>query len=411
MPFKAGGFYFPTSTGTFQLPTDFEVQGGLFFGGNFVGEDVVVSLSHPCIFFGMAWREVGGAIDAQSVSNSVNAGVNVKPSPIMCIDTTGTVMKYRANLVSFDSDGITLNAVVAAPGSGYLVHYLLWGEFDGANGIAANVGPITVPYRPLTGIGFNYRTAGAVRDGAVDGESTTMWVGGANWPDIEAGGNERSWATAGFARLQTVGFNGFTQVLANTLPGPQFQSPINFMTGDGILTIDEERLYMWRNALGEIDILASGGPHRYFGQWWTGEGYHDFIGVNPVLGGGGGFTAGGAVEDIEAAWFAGIVGGNEGGLDATNRMTLGVCTKDTEGNGYQGCVAVTRDGSTGYQSQETCVVDGLDGTNALAASAVLSGKNIITTTEIAGAAGGDGPVAFTYEDELPHQQFFRVVHR
>lgn len=408
MAFKAGGFYFPTSSGNFYVDVGFEPQGAMFFGSNISDEDVMVATSYPGIFYGMIWRTMAGSLDSQCVANSMLYGINVKPHPIVMPSTTGTAEDYRAELGSFDPEGFTLN--VTNPASApRLIHYLVWGEFDGANGAASNAGTIALPYRPLTGIGFNYRTSSGIRDGSEDGAYNTMYVGGANWPDIESppSHTNRTWGTAGFSRIYTVDFNGFVLTRANFNPPQQFNTAINFMTGDGILTIDEEILRMWRDENEDIVIEATGGPFRYFGQWWTGEGYASHITVPSTLGGQATFTAGGSVDAIGAAWFAGILGDSDGGLNTSCRMTLGVLTDE-----YQGCVAASREGAGwAFQSQNMCVVESFDeGVGGVrAASAEIIGKEIITTTEIADSAQNASPVAFVYQDDEDIQQFFRIL--
>lgn len=408
--YRAGSFYFPTGGGSFSVVTGFQPQGIMFFGTNIAPEDTMIATSFPGIFFGMVWLDyLTGVPDAQCCANSMLHGINVKPDPIVMPDSTGCNADFHAQLGSLDAEGFTLNVVTPAPGS-RLVHYLAWGDFDGAGGTHQGGGLATypVPYRPTTGIGFNYRTSGGLRDGCEDGPYNSFYVGGSNWPDEEQPPNHsnRTWGTAGFSRVITIGATGFVTSQANVNPQNAFKNAINFTTGDGISALAEERGYMWRNANEDIETDIGGGPIKFYGQWWTGEGFAEHINLADSVAGESVF---GAPFDIEAAWFAGAIGSNQSGLSTSSRMFLGVLTEE-----YQGCVAASREGGGwAFQSKELCLVEAFDEDTGgiLAGSARLAGDTIVSTTEIATSPGTNPtPVAFTYGDvELP--QFFRVLHK
>lgn len=370
------------------------------FGSNITAEDVMVATSFPGIAFGMAWKHYStGALDQQSVGNSMLHGINVKPAALVMPDDTGCSEAYRVTVTSFDADGFTCSmSNVTVPGA--LVHYLAWGEMDGAGGVVANSGTFAVDYRALTGIGFNYRTSGGIRDGCEDGIYNTMYVGGANWPDDEnpPTHSNRTWGTAGFSRLITIGTMGFVVARANINPSPQFDSAINFTTGDFPPIVNENYGRMWRNASEDIQIAMGGGPLKYYGQWWTGEGYHNSCSADAVLGGENLFVAGGAVEEIEAAWFAGVLGSNESGLGTSSRMMLGVITDE-----HQAVVGASREGGGwAYQSRNKCMIDNFDETTGglLAASGVIEDEIIRFTTEEASAPANGNVVCFSYGPDV-----------
>jgi len=360
----------------------------------------MVATAFPCIGFGMAWLDwITGALDQQSVANSMLHGINVKIAALVMPQTAGCTEAYRLVVTSFDANGFSYNfSNVTVPGCP--VHYLIWGEFEGAGGVTSNAGSFNVPYRALTGIGFNYRTSGGIRDGCENGDYNTMWVGGANWPDEEAppSHNNRTWGTAGFARLITIAANGFVESLANFAPSTQFQSAINFTTGDFPPIINESRGYMWRNASEDVQISIGGGPLRYYGQWWTGEGYHFHINDS------GTFVT---PNEVEAAWFAGIIGPNGSGLGTSSRMMLGVLTPDHQAV----CAASREGGGWAFQSRNMCVVTNFDETAGTlrAASGEIVGEDIVMTPEITSAPNVGGTVAFTYSEEIEQQQFFRII--
>ena len=397
MAFKSGTIIAASGSGSEDL--GFEPQGMLCFGSNFTAEDVMTATSFPALGFGMAWKDWNtGALDQQSVANSMLHGINVKPAVLVMPQTQGCTEAYRLAITSLNATGFSYsfsNVTV----SGCPVHYLAWGEFDGAGGTPSNSGTFNVPYRALTGIGFNYRTSGGIRDGCENGNYNTMYVGGANWPDEEdpPTHNNRTWGTVGFSRLITIAANGFVAEQANFAPSPQFQSAINFTTGDFPPIVNENRGYMWRNASEDVQISMGGGPLRFYGQWWTGEGYHNFV---PTA---GTFTA---PMDIEAAWFAGAIGSTESGLSTSSRMMVGVLTPEHQAV----CAASREGGGWAFQSRDMCIVSNFDETSGglHASSGEIVAGEIETEVEIATAAAGSA-VAFTYGDDEDHQQFFRIT--
>lgn len=382
MNWASGNFLFPTSTGAFTVTgLDFQPQMLFFIGTNNATEDVLVASANPGMFFGMTWLDyLTGLPDSQSVSLIMNAGINVKPDPIVMAATLGCDVDYAASLTSLNPTGFTLNVTNAASANRPIT-WLAGGAFDDAEG-SANLATAVynIGWKALAAFMINYRTSGGIRDGCESGQYTSLYLGCASYPKVDAVPTygDRSWGSGGTSRFQITGVQGFTKAKANITPNPQFNSAINISTGDFPPIVIEDRIYFYRSSDTEVTSEPHGGPLRFMVQWWSGEAWCNSFIPAQAQGGLSVFTSGNAfLNDIEAAIYVGVLGPDAEGLSATSRLAIGLMARDQE----QGVVAANRDGYM-FQSRSMSVCDIADASGVHAASGVIDGDHIDFTTEL-----------------------------
>lgn len=391
--FKAGSFYFPTSTGSFAITgTGFEPQGIIFFGGNQATEDSLLTPSTPAIFFGMTWLDLAtGLPDSQALSN-IAYGDAFKPDPIVCCGNAGCNIEYRASLVSLDADGFTLNATVAAPGS-RLVHYLAWGEQPHSNGTSIageSNNTLTLGYHPSTILAFHHWVNANARDMChPSGVYFSMGVANQS-PDLSPPpygrqSNAMVIAMRTFSQLGAIGynttwmnpFNGASPAISNSVrPWVAGSILTTFDHAHPTPTLDGTNLFYG----------ATGYPTRDSVAWWDCEGQVRRVN-GPTVGDTVTYTAAPHVGDVEAAFFFGNTGyTSEGILDPRPCLTFGVLTPD-----YQGCVGLdfrpVSDPPSFFQSKQTCYLGHVFGDDVVAASGVISGRDVTLTGERFPAVG------------------------
>ena len=374
---------FPTSTGLFSISDlPFEPQGIFFIGTNSAVEDTQISVTHPAIFFGMVWIDyLTDLPDSQAVCLVMGHGINVKPHPIVCASSTGCAEDYRAELLSINSDGFTLN--VTNPASADRpISWMAYGGYEYARG-SANLSQGTayvIGAKVLTAFAINYRTSGSIRDGCEDGLYTTLYLGGCSYPTVDDPPNygTRFWGSAGTSHFSTTGGQGFTRTDWNINPSPQFDSAINIDTGDFPPIVLENRIKLWRVDDVTIQAGGSGGPLRWMSQWWQAECYVNNHTPPSTVGNTNSWISGNVfLDDIQAAMYIGITGPEGEGGSAVGRLTIGFITDDS-----QGCVAAAEVGSYLFQSTQTVLVARLDSVGVIAASGELDGDRINVTTEL-----------------------------
>jgi hypothetical protein len=392
--FKAGYFYFPTS-GTSHAVTGlgFQPQGIIFFGGNQSTEDAIVHTANPGLFFGMAWRDAtSGSVDYQSISNAM-MGVRWRPYPISCI-TSGTGIDYEASAVTFDSDGFTLTISNTASAS-RLVHYLAWGDHDGAAGTSightASVGAdydyTGLGYRPLSALAFSMFSSGASRDGA-NGGAAYFTMGTNNFPFDDPESTSNGGAITFWGSTQTA--DGLTQSYLNFSQTFIQASVAGGLIGQWIGNIDHARPTPDWDSDG-IRISLFGYPNRTQATWWSCEGQH--IGVtSPDVGDVNSYTATAPrIPAVEAALFFGTTGyGDESQAKGQVNVAYmyGVLTKD-----YQGVVAwdtglgpAPADDPHFFQSRQMCYAESMTNSGLRASSGEIFGNTVRLTGEIADTA-------------------------
>lgn len=382
MAYKAGHFYFPTSGGSFGVDLPFEPQGVALFGGNQSTEDALLTGGNPGLFFGMIWRTIGTeAVDYQSQSNTA-FGVHWQNKPITCA-SSGTGVDYEASSATLDSDGFTINVTTPASGS-RLVHYLAWGEFDGAHGASMVEGTSTftgMGYRPFTALMFNMFAAGSVRNGR-NGSSNYYTMGVSNWPeeeDLNDAINNNIMAIT-FRTFTSMGSIGYTQQFANF-----FDTSIAIGVHShiaGTYLSDIEHFEPWPTHLSDgVRVRLFGSPNRSSTAWWSGEGSSHFVST-PDEAAQTTVTARQNLDAAEAALFFGVEYGEEQFLSPHCAYHFGVLTED-----YQGCVAfdtaIGGSPATGtpsfFQSKQYCLADNIRSTGMRVASGELSGRDVILT--------------------------------
>lgn len=401
MAYKAGGFYMPTSPGPFVVDgLGFTPQGVMFMGGNQAAEDVVLSPSNAGAFFGMAWRDVlTDAIDQQALFSGAPTMFNFRPSAITCAASSGSVQDYRADIVSFDGDGFTLNVTTPAPGA-RPIHYLAWGEFEGAHGTGDGVSfdnahlTFNLPYRPGVGLMYHFWPTGGVRDRIGNGGNYfSMGVG--NWPRELLTPSPHGPVTHGGASairvFSQLGAVGYTQQLSGAFGDSATSLTIRpWVAGSYLTAIDHLAPQPnWDSGDPDdgygIQIDMWGYTTRHAVVWWTGEGSLRSAevpdqGVTTV------HTATPNLQEVEAVLFFGTTGyGTEQQLGPPCAYHFGVLTND-----YQGCVMYDLGVGTGggqdgtpryFQSSQYCYAANMYA-GIRTASGEISGNQVLLTGEI-----------------------------
>lgn len=375
MAWMSGNFLFPTSTGAFTVSgVPFEPQMAFFIGTNSAVEDSRVTASTAGMFFGMAWIDKdSGLPDSQCVALIMQAGINVKPNPIVMPATTGCDVDYAASLTSFNPDGFTLNVTNAASANRPIT-WLVGGDFDGAAG-SANLGSAiySVGFKVLTAFAMNYRTSSEIRDGCENGQYTSLYIGAASYPEVDQlpTYDTRSWGSGGTSRFSITGTQGFTRDDFNINPSPQFESAINISTGDFPPIVLEDRIQLWRLNDTQIQTAIGGGPLRWMAHWWTGESWHNSHPPPSGVGNTNSFVSGNPfLNDIQAAITINILGPEAEGLNAKSRLSVGIISADAQG------VVAANDTGHLFQSRQYAVCGACDGTGVHAAAGTLNGNLI-----------------------------------
>ncbi len=391
--FAAGHFYMPTSGGSFAVTgLDIEPQGIIFFGGNQDAEDTLLHPTTPGAFFGMAWRDVdSGAIDYQAQAVTT-FGTRWTQKPIACLASPGAI-EYEASSVTFDADGFTINVSDPAPGP-RLIHYLAWGEFDGAEGKSVgSTGQATynfnaLGYRPLSFLGLSMFSSGATREG---NNAAAMYIsmGVSNFPEEDTDDWNHNLMALAF-RFQTQTAEGLTAQWVSPL-----ETSITYTVASGAVGVWQDN---WDHVepyptfeSEAIRLRTFGHPNRFQLAWLDCEASGHPVsppnfGVETVT------TVREYINQAQAAFFFGTTGySSVAELGVNQAWTMGVCTKDALGNGYQGCVAF--DGGRGdppadgtrsfFQSKQACLVNSLSpGGGIRVASGWLDGEDLHLVGEI-----------------------------
>jgi hypothetical protein len=418
MAYKAGGFYFPTSGGSFSVSgiVPGKPQGLILFGGNQSTEEAFVSGGTPGVFYGQAWLDQAtGLIDQQASSNTSGATA-FNPDAIYMLGA-GTALQYRGQVTSFNDDGFTINVLTPAPGPRW-IHYLALYDFEGCEGSTmfstsnAVWDFLSLGYIPQTALSFHHWPNGADRD-VLAANNWVHSMGVQNFPaDLAFDVNG---AQAIIARIQTqLGGVGWTDQFATL-----FDNTITLTIRPGsvgtILQADDKAYnYPARGDEG-IRFALNGYPTRHSGMWWTGDASAHSITV-PDLGQQGIITARDYIDEIEAALIFGTMGyTNTGGGNPQVLYVHGVIDQD-----YQGCVGfssgigASMSGTPGFfQSKEMCYVENLRSPGVRAASGELVGNQLVLTGEIEDEASpvAQGSYVNLYGPDLLQSQFFRVVFR
>lgn len=413
--YKAGSFYFPTGGGAFSVNLGFEPQGVAFFGGNQDAEDVSVVGGTPGVFFGMMWRDyLTNNVDYQSQANTTH-GVRWQSAPITCL-SVGSTVDYEAATGSLDALGFTINVTTPAPGF-RLIHYLAWGEFEGAHGASLGAtSPTTfdlaLPYRPFTGLMFQMFASGASRDSS-NASSNYFSMGVGNFPEDEDLTDTINNNAMGITfRTQTsMGQIGYTQHTTNFFDTGITQSVHSGVAGTFLTDIDHFEPAPPHNVNG-ARVRLFGVHSRASIAFWTGEGSSHNCNL-PNFGNTAVITARENVQEIEAALFFGPNGyGEEQQLTPHVAYHYGVLTED-----YQGCVAfdtgVGGSPATGtpsfFQSKQYCVADDIRSGGLRVASGELQGEDLVLTGEFSSNPGLGSSLVQLYGPEVDHQQFFRII--
>lgn len=389
--FEAGHFYFPTGGGALSIPLSFDPQGAIFFGGNQDAEDTLLHPTFPGLFVGMVWTDVDGGVDQQAQAIT-SFGTRWTQKAITSVGAPGSI-EYEGT-VALGSEELIVTPTDPAPGS-RLVHYLAWGEFDGAEGDnsqhsggGAIADYLSLGYRPLSALGFSMFASGASREGN-NGSALYLALGVSNWPEEDTDDwNHNVMALAMRAQTQTA--EGLTT---------QWQSPLETSF---TYTVSSGLVGAWQDNWDHLQphpthtseglrLQTYGHPNVMSMAWWDCEASAHAVsppnfGVETVT------TVREYINEAQAVLFFGTTGySSVAELNVNQAWTMGVCTKDAQGNGYQGCVAF--DGGRGeapadgtrsfFQSKQACLVNSLSpGGGVRVASGWLDGEDLHLVGEI-----------------------------
>jgi hypothetical protein len=410
--FKAGGFNFPTSTGSLAITgLPGEPQGIIFFGGN---QNTLDSLLHPAapgLFFGMAWRDVDtGNVDYQTQCWTTY-GLRWRPRPICCL-STGTTILFEASVVAFNANGFTLTISDAAP-AGHRVHYLAWGGFNGSEGKTmggTSGGQVfnfaSLGYRPLSALMFDMFSSGASRDSSA-ANAIYFTMGTANFREDYAAGSPftpGNNATAITMRAQAGVAEGFTQQYFSILNDAITASVASGVAGTWATNIDHLRPNPAYTSDG-LRATLFGHPNRAQLVWWNCEGSVHQVDT-PAVAAVNEYTALSNVGRVQAALFFGTTGfGSEEELGVNVAYVFGVLTED-----YQAVVAfdtgrgnAPANGTKSYyQSEQACFINGLSpGGGVRVASGEIVGNKVRLTGEIASNPSHGGSFMQVWGPEVP----------
>jgi hypothetical protein len=434
MPFKAGGFDFPASTGAYSVTgLGFRPQAVIMFGGNrpeldtlltnrpgpgiFISMNAVDYLDHTTVrslFLGYSGRWTNHVANYRGLIGPISMQVD---------GTDAATVDYRANTISFDPDGFTLNVTKAAVGR-RPIHYLAWGgpEFiTGAvqqrmNGFGTttfvnsswmthselaatyptyaallagepNYNGLTAAWQPVsTFVLSTIITTAGFTEGRVQGASWLSF-GSGHYPATSV--TAADWAASvAFSQIDfdtpygDVGFVG--TFLESGVTQDMSQYDISHVIGP---TVANEGFRRHRpDAIDSTTLINEGGGSAPFQHavWLNGEGWTGVVSA----------PAAGLTSDIPApahlnpfggprGWdvmLFSTINGNAGtGGNSGQRFGFGILSPD-----YQGCVVMGRDGSF-YQSTLDCLAN----CNALGAE-VINGSILPTGTVRLTGVLGDG---------------------
>lgn len=419
MPYAAGSFLFPTSTGDFSVTgVGFEPQIVVMFGSNQAAEDTLLTgltggaNGRPGIFYSYNARDytTDGQINSFCISaaGASEAGggqgfTRAKLPVRMQDDTSASNIDYRANAITFDPDGFTITVTNAAPddrpiswwacGSDQVVWASSLDDYSGTVAAAYDGGFPARSIIALSGPAAGFGTE------ATSNADSWLWEGGVHYPHTGLTLDDR-WAAEAHTGLQAgtvLGDQGFTEVFATN--GTTGNRLVRGLGSVGPALVDSVWVVEPTALHGSEPEFAIGGSldTQALFAWTSAEGLSDGFESPSVVGNTNSVSVPAWFDRWELIMFATINGDFAGTPNAELRFGVGVLHPD-----YQGCAVFGDDGSF-FQSRQymaaTC-------TSAAAryASGEIQGATYEVTTEaggqVSGIYHGFGPLEFGWVPQM-----------
>lgn len=388
--YKTGGFDFPTVTGNFSVTgLGFEPVGVIMFGSNRPEVDTLVTgLTGPGLFISVnakqydspftAIRSLCLAINGNSDANNANyRGFENGPISMQADGGDASVVDYRADSITFDSDGFSINVATAASAR-RPIHWLAFGgdfSLNDATAMVAGavkqgyVGDVAYSnsYEPRSALVVGTIATAGFGEGSVNG-STWFSFGTGHYP--EASPDPNSWQSSTvYTEIQlssSLGRQGFSYeyVWPSVGADPESLNISNTIGALGPVLNESYRRLRPNYGVDMTEMINEGtvGSDTWqYGLWWNGEGWTDFVSVPND----GSVTVPAPFNfsQFQAVMFSHINGASSSGGLTAMRFGFGVL-----GPTYQGCVVIGQDGSF-YQSDSRAV-----------ASCSASGENTASGT-------------------------------
>jgi len=406
--YAVGGFDFPTSTGNYSVTgLGFQPVAVIMLGSNFstvgtlmtgqTGPGLFISVNALDYSDGTTIRSLCLAPNGNSDANNANyRGYENGPISMQTNAGTATVVDYKANSISFDADGFSINVSTAA-GSRRPIHWIAFGGDIGPTEPVAMVSSATKQlyasssvtfnnaYEPRSALVVGTTAASGFGEGAVD---TQAWFtfGSGHYPEISP--NPNGWHSSSvWTQIELsspLGRQGFTaqQVWQTSSADPTALNTSETIGALGPVLVEGFRRFRPNYGVDMTQMVNEGtiGANTWqYGLWWNGEGWTDHADVpddGTVV-----VPRPANFKNFEAVLFSTVNGADVGGNTVPLRYGFGVLGPD-----YQGCVVFGQDGSC-YQSvtraAATCTASG-----ANTASGTLNGSSFKLTNEEGGAVNG-----------------------
>lgn len=357
MPYAAGSFAFPTSTGDYSVTgLGFEPEMVVLFGGNQATEDTLLTgLTRPGIFLSICAKHYStpGAINKFCISiagNTAGGGSTVGFSraavPVrMQNNVSASGIDYRASAITFDPDGFTLTVSHAAPAN-RPIHW--WAIAGGVASAFANnlAGTFAGGFEVKSLLGLNGPATGGGAEIQTNSDSwlhfgTSHYPGNAGTLDTRYSGTTHT----GCLPSSSAGRQGFTeQFQYEGIPGNRLCFDISAV-GPAIL---DGYVLVAPNALhGSSAVISNSGSitDQTIVAWLGAEGIAKALVTPATVGAMTTVPAPDHFDLFDLVMVSTINGAAAVLGSAVLRYGLGVLHED-----YQGCVVMGADGSF-YQSR------------------------------------------------------------
>lgn len=420
MGYAAGGFDFPTSTGGFSVTgLGFRPKLLVMFGSNQSTVDTLLTgLTRPGLFLSLnSLDHITSAVSSFCLSFATNSnsgspavGYTRFAGPVRMQNTTNSAgIDYRADTLTFDGDGFSLNVTHAAPG----VRPIHWWATDAPS--ASILG--TDLSGPVAGAGFEIRSflalsspqSGSLVEGNTDADSW-LHFGTTHYP------SNAVILTDHIGRVCHTGLwlgglggrQGYTRQQTNS--GSSGERVCLYIGSGAAGTLTEGYTLAGPQTLHGNDpefaiIFAAGITNQQHIAFLKADGTAGDLTSPSTVGNSISVSTPSWFDEFELVMFTTVNGANVSGpFDPDQlRYGLGVLHED-----YQGCVAVGDDGSF-YQSRDkmaaTCTAAG-----AQAAVGTILGPTFEMETTVGGSVVG-GYHAFGPLEAPWMPQIYRRVYR
>lgn len=406
----AGEFTAPTSAGNFSYTDlDFQPTQLLFFGSNQSTDDTIITGAGFGLFMGLAGLDYADGVTLKQHTNTwiVGRASFHTNSAIALLGTTGGTLQMRADIVSLDGGGFTLNFTTAPPAGRKIKFLAVGGETQtGFFSTWSNAGDvdITPGYRVKTTMGLSHR------DGVGDGDTLNTATHWTSWGMFSYPPSALNY---GMDFIQA-NYNSGHQI--NTFYYNTLSTPFVGIGAPGAIgTILSGQLDIYPTGTGGLTFRHN---WQTSDNWWSEIFWGDpssagvvtpsatvDVSVDSTLANGTEMTIADAVFYYTCADEYGALGG---AFDAESIVGFGVATKD-----YQGCVHIEGDSASMYQSSNKSWISRVNATQVLAGVTDFDnapvGKLRLKTTESIGAPSAPNVVYLAMVSEEPFiPGFYRI---